>query len=84
MLKRDIGKWGIILLMLNNVVGAGIYGLPSKLFDLTNIYSLAILGFLLGLFLLYASEYSDFKDFIIFTSIGLVLYLIFSFLKNKK
>ena len=31
-------------MMLNNVVGAGIYGLPSKLFDLTNIYSLAILA----------------------------------------
>jgi amino acid transporter len=44
MLKRDIGKWGIVLLMLNNVVGAGIYGLPSKLFDLTNMYSLVILA----------------------------------------
>jgi amino acid transporter len=38
---------------------------------------LAILGFILGLFLLYASDYSDFKDFLIFVSIGLILYFIF-------
>lgn len=43
---------------------------------------LAILGFILGLFLLYASDYSDFKDFLIFMSIGLILYFIFR-LKSK-
>ena len=38
---------------------------------------LSIVGFILGLFLLYASDYSDFKDFLGFMSIGLILYFIF-------
>ncbi len=44
MLKRDLGKWDIVLLMLNTIIGAGIYGLPSKLYSLTGIYSLVVLA----------------------------------------
>jgi basic amino acid/polyamine antiporter, APA family len=44
MLKRSIGKWDLVLLMINGIVGAGIFGLPSKVFRLSGVYSLFALG----------------------------------------
>ncbi len=44
MLKRDIRKWDLVLLLINGIIGAGIFGLPSKVFALSGIYS--ILAFL--------------------------------------
>ncbi|MFB3107587.1 MAG: amino acid permease, partial [Pseudomonadales bacterium] len=38
-LKRDIGKWGARFLVLNCVIGAGIYGLPGTLQDLAGNFS---------------------------------------------
>ncbi len=40
MLKRDIGKWDLVLLLINGIIGAGIFGLPSKVFALSGIYSI--------------------------------------------
>lgn len=40
MLKRDINKWDLVLLMINFIIGAGIFGLPSKIFELAGVYSI--------------------------------------------
>jgi len=40
MLKREIRKWDLVLLMLNGIIGAGILGLPAKLFQLLGVYSI--------------------------------------------
>jgi len=42
-LKRVIGKWDLVLLMINSLVGSGIFGLPSKIFAQTGIYSLLVI-----------------------------------------
>ncbi len=43
MLSRSIRKWDLVLLMINSVIGAGIFGLPSKIFALSGVYSIAAL-----------------------------------------
>lgn len=43
MLKREIGKWDLVLLLINSLIGAGIFGLPSKIFALSNWYSIPVL-----------------------------------------
>ncbi len=43
-LKRSIGKWSLVLLIINSIIGAGIFGLPSKVFALSGIYSLLAFG----------------------------------------
>ena len=40
---RGIGRWDLVALMVNITIGAGILGLPAKLFDLTHAYSLLAL-----------------------------------------
>lgn len=40
MLKRDIKKWDLVLLIINGIIGAGIYGLPSKIFAQSGVYSI--------------------------------------------
>ena len=40
MLKREIGRWDLVLLMINSIIGAGIFGLPSKIYALSGIYSI--------------------------------------------
>lgn len=39
-LHRGIYKWELVLLFINSVIGAGIFGLPSKIFALSGVYSL--------------------------------------------
>jgi len=39
-LVRKIGRWDLLALVMNSIIGAGIFGLPSKLFGLANTYSL--------------------------------------------
>src|SRR5438477_955811 len=39
-LRRDIGKWDLVALVLNCIIGAGIFGLPSRVFALAGSYSL--------------------------------------------
>ena len=39
-LIRTIGKWDLVAVTINGVVGAGIFGLPSKVYGLAGSYSL--------------------------------------------
>ena len=39
-LVRGIRRWDLVALVINGVIGAGIFGLPAKAFALTNTYSL--------------------------------------------
>ncbi len=65
MLKRDIGKWDLVMLMINGIIGAGIFGLPSKIFALSGVYSIlamfvcAVIVFVLVL--VFAEVASKFK-----------------------
>ena len=53
MLKREIRKWDLVLLLVNNTIGAGIFGLPSKIFSLSGFYSLfALLACAIVIFIL--------------------------------
>ncbi len=45
MLKREISKWDLVLLMINSTIGAGIFGLPSQVYRLIGIYSIPALIF---------------------------------------
>ena len=40
MLDRGIRRWDLVLLTINSIIGAGIFGLPSKIFQLTGPYSI--------------------------------------------
>lgn len=40
MLKREIKRWDLVLLLINSTIGAGIFGLPSKIYNLSGFYSL--------------------------------------------
>src|SRR5262245_29000923 len=40
MLYRGIRKWDLVLLVINSIIGAGIFGVPSKIFALSGSYSL--------------------------------------------
>lgn len=40
MLKRYLAQWDVVLLMVNSIIGAGIFGLPNEIFALSGIYSL--------------------------------------------
>ncbi len=44
MLKRGIQKWDLVFLIINSVIGAGIFGLPAKVFALSGPYSLLAFG----------------------------------------
>jgi len=44
MLNRSISKWAMVLLVINGVVGSGIFGLPAKTFKETGVYSIAAFG----------------------------------------
>jgi basic amino acid/polyamine antiporter, APA family len=39
MLKRGIQKWDLVFLIINSVIGAGIFALPAKVFALSGVYS---------------------------------------------
>ena len=43
MLNRNIGKWEMVLLFINGVIGAGIFGLPSRVFQMAGAYSIMAL-----------------------------------------
>lgn len=44
MLTRSISKWEMVLLFINGIIGAGIFGLPSKVFKITGVYSIAAIA----------------------------------------
>ncbi|HKX32846.1 MAG TPA: amino acid permease [Blastocatellia bacterium] len=39
-LVRDVGRWDVVALMFNFIVGASIFSLPSKIYALTGTYSI--------------------------------------------
>jgi len=41
-LIRGIGRWDLIALIINGIIGAGIFGLPSKVYALMGSYSLFV------------------------------------------
>lgn len=43
MFNRSINKWEMVLLFINGVIGAGIFGLPSKVFKEIGVHSIAAL-----------------------------------------
>jgi amino acid transporter len=38
-LSRDLGRWDLVALVINSIIGAGIFGLPSGAFALAGTYS---------------------------------------------
>ncbi|MFO7574294.1 MAG: APC family permease [Bacteroidales bacterium] len=40
MLKREIRRWDLVLLMINSIIGAGIFGLPATIAGQSGIYSI--------------------------------------------
>ena len=52
-LSRSISRWAMVLLVINGVIGSGIFGLPSKAFRDTGVYSIAaFLGCAVGVFVI--------------------------------
>ena len=49
-LKRGIQRWDLVFLIINSVIGAGIFALPAKVFALSGVYS--ILAFLVCAFVM--------------------------------
>src|ERR1700704_6011127 len=43
-LVRGIRRWDLVALTINGIIGAGIFGLPSKIFALIGSYSLLAFG----------------------------------------
>jgi APA family basic amino acid/polyamine antiporter len=40
LLKRGIQRWDLVFLIINSVIGAGIFALPAKVFALSGVYSI--------------------------------------------
>lgn len=58
-LVRKIGRWDLLALVTNSIVGAGIFGLPSKLYALAGDYSLwafMACAFFIGLLIICFAE----------------------------
>jgi basic amino acid/polyamine antiporter, APA family len=39
-LVREVRRWDLVALMINSIIGVGIFGLPSQIYSLTGAYSL--------------------------------------------
>lgn len=59
MLKRDIKRWGLVLIMVNSIIGAGIFGLPSEIFAISGIYSIPIIFLCALLIFVFIMIYSE-------------------------
>jgi amino acid transporter len=66
MLNRGIRRWDLVLLTINSIIGAGIFGLPSRIFALTGPYSvlsfIACAGIVLVFIFCFAEVSSRFHD----------------------
>ena len=65
MLQRGIRKWELVLLVINSIIGAGIFGLPSKIFALSGVYSLlafVVCAAVVAIFILVFAEVSSRYD----------------------
>ncbi len=58
-LKRVIGKWDLVLLLINSLVGSGIFGLPSKIFAQAGIYSLLVIVFCAAVMLILILNFAE-------------------------
>ena len=65
-LIRGIGRWDLTAIVLNTIIGAGIFGLPSKVYAAIGVYSLGafvVCGLVIGLIVLcYAEVASRFSS----------------------
>ncbi|MGB5392736.1 MAG: APC family permease [Lutimonas sp.] len=65
-LKREFGKWDLVFLIINGIIGAGIFGLPSKIYALSGFWSLAAMIFcaliIFCVVLVFAEVSSQFKN----------------------
>ncbi len=65
-LVRGIGRWSLVAVAINGIIGAGIFGLPSKVFDLISSYSIlafAVCAIVVTLIILcFAEVASRFRD----------------------
>ena len=60
-LARRVRRWDLVALIVNTIIGAGIFGLPARAFELTGTFSiLAFIGCgrLVGLIVLCFAEVS--------------------------
>ncbi|MEP6570631.1 MAG: amino acid permease [Acidobacteriota bacterium] len=61
-LIRGIRRWDLVAIAINGIIGAGIFGLPSKVFALIGTYSLiafVVCAFVVTLFILCFAEVSS-------------------------
>jgi len=61
-LVRGIGRWDLTAVVINTIIGAGIFGLPSKVFALIGSYSLVaflLCAVIIGLIVLCYAEVSS-------------------------
>jgi len=65
-LIRGIGRWDLVAIVINSIIGAGIFGLPSKVVALIGNYSLiafvvcaVIIGFVVLCFAEVSSRFSE-------------------------
>ena len=61
-LVRDLRRWDLVALVINSVVGAGIFGLPSQVYALAGTYSLGayiVAAIAIGLVVLCFAEVSS-------------------------
>lgn len=59
LLNKSIRRWDLVLLVVNSIIGAGIFGLPSKIFALSGVYSLlafAVCAVVIMIFILCFAE----------------------------
>jgi len=65
-LKREFGKWDLVFLIINGIIGAGIFGLPSKIYALSGFWSLVAMIFcaiiIFCVVLVFAEVSSQFKN----------------------
>lgn len=62
MLNRGIKRWELVLLIINSIIGAGIFGLPSRVFKLSGVYSLLAFvacAIVVGVFIFVFAEVSS-------------------------
>lgn len=59
MLIRGINRSALALIVINSIIGAGIFGLPSKLYALSGVYSLAAFGLCAAAVAVYALCYAE-------------------------
>ena len=61
-LIRGIRRWDLVAIAINGIIGAGIFGLPSKIFSLIGSYSLiafVVCAFVVTLFIFCFADFSS-------------------------